>query len=94
MWRASSKEGLALIDLLRMEADDRDKVFDIDLAERVWPGWLHGEPSAATRGLPGECGAAAALQAAAREGAGSAVVTWQPARPGVPYLSRVRQPCS
>ena len=95
--------GLAtlLIDLLEeSEADDRDKVFDIDLlAERLRlaTGWLHGEPS--TRHLRvgyfgASAGAAAALQAAALEGAEIGAVVSRGGRPdlAMPYLPRVQAP--
>lgn len=95
--------GLAtlLIDLLEdWEADDRAKVFDIDLlAERLRlaTGWLQGEPS--TRHLRvgyfgASTGAAAALQAAAREGPDIGAVVSRGGRPdlAMPYLARVQAP--
>lgn len=93
--------GTLLIDLLEAwEADDRSKVFDIDLlAERLLlaTGWLRQEPE--TRDLRigyfgASTGAAAALQAAAEEGDRIDAVVSRGGRPdlALPYLARVTAP--
>lgn len=95
--------GLAtlLIDLLEeREADDRRKVFDIDLlADRLLAvtEWLAQEP--ATKGFQvgyfgASTGAGAALQAAARDPASVAAVVSRGGRPDLaaPYLPRVKAP--
>lgn len=95
--------GLAtlLIDLLEeREADDRRKVFDIDLlADRLLAAteWLGQEPT--TKGFQygyfgASTGAGAALQAAAREPASVAAVVSRGGRPdlAMPYLPRVKAP--
>jgi putative phosphoribosyl transferase len=95
--------GLAtlLIDLLEeCEADDRRKVFDIDLlADRLLAAteWLAQEP--ATRGFQfgyfgASTGAGAALQAAARAPAAVAAVVSRGGRPDLaaPYLPQVKAP--
>ncbi len=90
-----------LIDLLEAwEADDRRKVFDIDLlAGRLLLAteWLRGQ--AGTRDLRlgyfgASTGAAAALQAAAREGASVAAVVSRGGRPdlAMPFLPQVQAP--
>jgi putative phosphoribosyl transferase len=90
-----------LADLLEEdEALDRRKVFDIDLlADRLIANarWLQGRPE--TRGMPlgyfgASTGAAAALQAAAREPEGIAAVVSRGGRPdlAMEYLSLVRSP--
>jgi putative phosphoribosyl transferase len=101
--RTLQEGGLAtlLIDLLEeQEAEDRRKVFDIDLlADRLMAaaGWLAQEP--ATKGLPlgyfgASTGAGAALQAAARAPASVAAVVSRGGRPDLaaPYLPRVKAP--
>jgi putative phosphoribosyl transferase len=95
--------GLAtlLIDLLEEdEAEDRQKVFDIDLlADRLLAAteWLAQEP--ATQGFQvgyfgASTGAGAALQAAARAPASVAAVVSRGGRPdlAMPYLPRVKAP--
>lgn len=95
--------GLAtlLIDLLEeREADDRRKVFDIDLlADRLLAAtqWLAQE--AATKGFQygyfgASTGAGAALQAAARAPGSVAAVVSRGGRPDLaaPYLSQVQAP--
>jgi len=95
--------GLAtlLIDLLdEREADDRRKVFDIDLlADRLLAAteWLAQEPM--TKGLRlgyfgASTGAGAALQAAARAPASVAAVVSRGGRPDLaaPYLPQVKAP--
>ena len=95
--------GLAtlLIDLLEeREADDRRKVFDIDLlADRLLAAteWLAQEPL--TRGslvgyFGASTGAGAALQAAARAPASVAAVVSRGGRPDLaaPYLPQVKAP--
>lgn len=90
-----------LIDLLEeWEADDRAKVFDIDLlTERLLLAtrWLRAQPD--TRNLRlgyfgASTGAAAALQAAAREGAAIGAVVSRGGRPDLaaPYLGQVSAP--
>ncbi|MBI3948400.1 MAG: alpha/beta hydrolase [Armatimonadetes bacterium] len=101
--RVLQEGGLAtlLIDLLEeWEADDRAKVFDIDLlTDRLLLAtrWLRAEP--ATRDLAigyfgASTGAAAALQAAAREGGAVRAVVSRGGRPDLaaPYLGRVTAP--
>jgi putative phosphoribosyl transferase len=95
--------GLAtlLIDLLEeREADDRRKVFDIDLlADRLLAAteWLAREPM--TKGFQfgyfgASTGAGAALQAAARAPASVAAVVSRGGRPDLaaPYLPQVKAP--
>jgi putative phosphoribosyl transferase len=95
--------GLAtlLIDLLEEEeAEDRRKVFDIDLlADRLLAAteWLTQEP--ATQGVQvgyfgASTGAGAALQAAARAPESVAAVVSRGGRPdlAMPYLPRVKAP--
>ncbi len=90
-----------LLDLLTdEEADDRRKVFDIDLlADRLLlaKGWVETEQR--TRGLPigyfgASTGAGAALQAAAREPANFKAIVSRGGRPDLaePYLSSVTAP--
>ncbi len=90
-----------LLDLLTdEEADDRRKVFDIDLlADRLLlaKGWVETEQR--TRGLPigyfgASTGAGAALQAAAREPANVKAIVSRGGRPDLaePYLSSVTAP--
>jgi len=101
--RHLQKGGLAtlLMDLLTPEeADDRRKVFDIDLlADRLLmaKAWL--EQDARTGGLPiayfgASTGAGAALQAAARDASCMAAVVSRGGRPDLaePYLGRVTAP--
>lgn len=95
--------GLAtlLLDLLtEEEADDRRKVFDIDLlADRLLlaKGWVETEPR--TQDLPigyfgASTGAGAALQAAAREPANIKAIVSRGGRPDLaePYLPSVTAP--
>lgn len=97
------KRGLAtlLLDLLEeQEADDRRKVFDIDLlADRLLgaTAWLRQQP--ATKALPvgyfgASTGAGAALQAAARMPRAVAAVVSRGGRPDLaaPFLTRVTAP--
>ncbi len=90
-----------LLDLLTdEEADDRRKVFDIDLlADRLLlaKGWVETEQR--TRGLPigyfgASTGAGSALQAAAREPANVKAIVSRGGRPDLaePYLSSVTAP--
>lgn len=90
-----------LADLLEeFEAQDRRKVFDIDLlTERLSANaqWVHKQPE--TRGLPlgyfgASTGAAAALQAVAKEPKGIAAVVSRGGRPdlAIDYLHLVRSP--
>lgn len=90
-----------LLDLLEeREADDRRKVFDIDLlADRLLAAtdWLHQHP--ATKALPvgyfgASTGAGAALQAAARMPEVVAAVVSRGGRPDLaaPFLARVTAP--
>ena len=90
-----------LLDLLSPdEADDRRKVFDIDLlADRLLlaQAWLHHHPQ--TIGLQAgyfgaSTGAGAALQAAARKPQAVGAVVSRGGRPDLagPYLSRVTAP--
>ena len=101
--RVLQEGGIAtlLIDLLTPEeAEDRRLVFDIDLlAERLLDAtaWLRGQRE--TAGLPigyfgASTGAAAALQAAAREGSNIAAVVSRGGRPDLAaeHLSRVKAP--
>jgi len=101
--RTLQEGGLAtlLIDLLEEhEAEDRRKVFDIDLlADRLMAaaGWLAQEPT--TQGLPlgyfgASTGAGAALQAAARAPGFVAAVVSRGGRPDLaaPFLPRVTAP--
>ena len=101
--RHLQQNGLAtlLLDLLTPEeADDRRKVFDIDLlADRLLltKAWLEGEPK--TKNLRigyfgASTGAGAALQAAAREPANIEAVVSRGGRPDLaePYLNRVTAP--
>lgn len=101
--RHLQQSGLAtlLLDLLREdEADDRRKVFDIDLlADRLLmaKGWLEQETK--TTGLAigyfgASTGAGAALQAAAREPSNIQAVVSRGGRPDLaePYLPTVTAP--
>jgi putative phosphoribosyl transferase len=101
--RALEEAGLAtlLLDLLEEEeAEDRDKVFDIELlAERLQSAadWLRQEPQ--TAALPLGCfgastGAGAALVAAARNPRGVAAVVSRGGRPDLAqaYLPYVEAP--
>jgi putative phosphoribosyl transferase len=101
--RALQDGGLAtlLIDLLdEQEAEDRRKVFDIDLlADRLLAAtdWL--SQSSPTQGLPlgyfgASTGAGAALQAAARSPESVSAVVSRGGRPDLagPYLSQVTAP--
>ena len=101
--RHLQRDGLAtlLLDLLtEEEADDRRKVFDIDLlADRLLlaKGWLEGEPQ--TRHLKigyfgASTGAGAALQAAAREPSNVKTVVSRGGRPDLAesYLPSVTAP--
>jgi len=101
--RRLQQNGLAtlLLDLLTPEeADDRRKVFDIDLlADRLLlsKAWLEGESK--TKNLRigyfgASTGAGAALQAAAREPANINAVVSRGGRPDLaePYLNRVTAP--
>jgi putative phosphoribosyl transferase len=101
--RHLQQNGLAtlLLDLLtEEEADDRRKVFDIDLlADRLLlaKGWLEGEPK--TKNLRigyfgASTGAGAALQAAAREPSNISAVVSRGGRPDLAelYLHRVTAP--
>jgi putative phosphoribosyl transferase len=83
-----------LFDLLtEIEAADRRRVFDIDLlAERLLCAteWVRGRPE--TAGLPigyfgASTGAAAALQAAAQQGAGIAAIVSRGGRPDLAMAS-------
>ena len=95
--------GLAtlLLDLLtEEEADDRDKVFDIDLlADRLLLAKHWVETEERTRGLPigyfgASTGAGAALQAAAREPVHVKAIVSRGGRPDLaePYLPSVTAP--
>jgi putative phosphoribosyl transferase len=95
--------GLAtvLLDLLtEEEADDRRKVFDIDLlADRLLLAKLWVETEERTRGLPigyfgASTGAGAALQAAAREPSNLKAIVSRGGRPDLaePYLPSVTAP--
>jgi len=101
--RVLEEGGLAtlLLDLLSPgEADDRRKVFDIDLlADRLLlaRSWLqtHGRTQQLRAGYFGaSTGAGAALQAAARQPDGVGAVVSRGGRPDLagPYLSRVTTP--
>lgn len=101
--RALQEGGLAtlLFDLLEeWEADDRAKVFDIGLlTERLLLAtrWLNTEPSVRSLKIGyfgASTGAAAALQAAAREGETIGAVVSRGGRPDLaaPYLSQVKAP--
>ena len=90
-----------LVDLLEeSEASDRDKVFDIDLLTKrllTCAHWLRQEPE--TRGLSlgyfgASTGAAAALQAAAREPQGVSAIVSRGGRPdlALDYLNLVQAP--
>lgn len=90
-----------LLDLLTEdEANDRRKVFDIDLlADRLLlaKAWLKSEPRTAHLGVGyfgASTGAGAALQAAAREPSGIKAVVSRGGRPDLaePYLHRVTAP--
>lgn len=90
-----------LIDLLTEdEADDRRKVFDIDLlADRLLLAkvWLEAEPRTTDLGVGyfgASTGAGAALQAAAREPENVRAVVSRGGRPDLaePYLNRVTAP--
>jgi putative phosphoribosyl transferase len=93
--------GTLLFDLLtEAEAQDRDKVFDIDLlSERLMAGtaWLRKEALSEEMNLGffgASTGAASALQAAARLGPEVAAVVSRGGRPDLaePYLSQVVAP--
>lgn len=97
------RNGLAtlLLDLLTPdEAEDRRKVFDIDLlADRLLlaKAWLEEEPRAKKLGIGyfgASTGAGAALQAAAREPSNIHAVVSRGGRPDLaePYLSSVTAP--
>ncbi len=101
--RHLQQNGLAtlLLDLLTPEeADDRRKVFDIDLlADRLLlaKAWLEAEPRTKSLGLGyfgASTGAGAALQAAAREPASIRAVVSRGGRPDLaePYLASVTAP--
>jgi putative phosphoribosyl transferase len=90
-----------LLDLLTPEeADDRRKVFDIDLlADRLLMAKAWMEQGTGTRGLGigyfgASTGAGAALQAAAREPSNLTAVVSRGGRPDLaaPYLGRVTAP--
>jgi putative phosphoribosyl transferase len=90
-----------LLDLLtEEEADDRRKVFDIDLlADRLLlaKGWLEAEPRIKNLGIGyfgASTGAGAALQAAAREPSNVKAVVSRGGRPDLaePYLPSVTAP--
>lgn len=90
-----------LLDLLTPEeADDRRKVFDIDLlADRLLlaKAWLQEEPRTANMGIGyfgASTGAGAALQAAAREPSSIQAVVSRGGRPDLaePYLASVTAP--
>lgn len=90
-----------LLDLLtEEEADDRHKVFDIDLlADRLLlaKAWLETEPQTQTLGIGyfgASTGAGAALQAAAREPSNIKAVVSRGGRPDLaePYLPSVTVP--
>jgi putative phosphoribosyl transferase len=101
--RHLQQNGLAtlLLDLLTPEeADDRRKVFDIDLlADRLLlaKAWLEAEPRTNNLGIcyfGASTGAGAALQAAAREPSNVKAVVSRGGRPDLaePYLNRVTAP--
>lgn len=101
--RHLQRNGLAtlLLDLLtEHEADDRRKVFDIDLlADRLLlaKGWLETEPRTTNLGVGyfgASTGAGAALQAAAREPSSIKAIVSRGGRPDLaePYLKRVTAP--
>ena len=90
-----------LLDLLTEdEADDRRKVFDIDLlADRLLlaKGWLEAEPRTTNFGVGyfgASTGAGAALQASAREPSNIRAIVSRGGRPDLaePYLPAVRAP--
>jgi putative phosphoribosyl transferase len=101
--RRLQQDGLAtlLLDLLtEEEADDRRKVFDIDLlADRLLmaKAWLEAEPRTRNLGIGyfgASTGAGAALQAAARERSNIKAVVSRGGRPDLaePYLPSVTAP--
>lgn len=101
--RHLQQNGLAtlLLDLLiPEEADDRRKVFDIDLlADRLLlaKAWLGSDPRTSTLGVGyfgASTGAGAALQAAARDPSNIKAVVSRGGRPDLaePYLPSVRAP--
>ena len=101
--RHLQQNGLAtlLLDLLTPEeADDRRKVFDIDLlADRLLlaKAWLETEPRTSNLGIGyfgASTGAGAALQAAAREPSNVKAVVSRGGRPDLaePYLYQVTAP--
>jgi putative phosphoribosyl transferase len=101
--RHLQQNGLAtlLLDLLTPEeAEDRRKVFDIDLlADRLLlaKAWLEAEPRTNNLGIcyfGASTGAGAALQAAAREPSNVKAVVSRGGRPDLaePYLNRVTAP--
>jgi putative phosphoribosyl transferase len=101
--RHLQQDGLAtlLLDLLTSEeADDRRKVFNIDLlADRLLlaKAWLEAEPRTNNLGIcyfGASTGAGAALQAAAREPSNVKAVVSRGGRPDLaePYLNRVTAP--
>jgi putative phosphoribosyl transferase len=100
-WLQAGDLATLLLDLLEeQEADDRRKVFDIDLlADRLLAAseWLAADPRTGglMRGYFGaSTGAGAALQAAARSPEGIAAVVSRGGRPDLahPWLSRVQAP--
>jgi putative phosphoribosyl transferase len=101
--RQLQQNGLAtlLLDLLTPEeAEDRRKVFDIDLlADRLLlaKAWLEAEPRTNNLGIcyfGASTGAGAALQVAAREPSNVKAVVSRGGRPDLaePYLNRVTAP--
>lgn len=101
--RHLQQSGLAtlLLDLLtEQEADDRRKVFDIDLlADRLLlaKAWLESDPRTSKLGIGyfgASTGAGAALQAAAREPSNIKAVVSRGGRPDLaePYLPSVTAP--
>ena len=101
--RRLQQDGLAtlLLDLLtEEEADDRRKVFDIDLlADRLLlaKAWLEAEPRTGNLGIGyfgASTGAGAALQATAREPSNVKAVVSRGGRPDLaePYLPSVTAP--
>ena len=101
--RRLQQDGLAtlLLDLLtEEEADDRRKVFDIDLlADRLLlaKAWLEAEPRTRNLGIGyfgASTGVGAALQAAAREPSNVKAVVSRGGRPDLaePYLPSVAAP--
>ena len=96
-----ARQGTLLFDLLTVaEAQDRQKVFDIELlSERLMGAtdWLRGQPVAEGMNLGyfgASTGAAAALEAAAKAGPAIGAVVSRGGRPDLaePYLDRVAAP--